>query len=140
MLRAGSGEQTSYFEVLRDTQQREVVYPGVMLRAWKEGLTGGRYKQGRKYHHNRKSVGDFPGGPVVRVPRFHCCGSGFVGSLVGELRCYKPRGQNHQKWERVESGKASDLALLPHLPHPAPYSEPAGLGIQTCSSLRYRER
>lgn len=58
MLRAGSGEQTSYFEVLRDTQQREVVYPGVMLRAWKEGLTGGRYKQGRKYHHNRKSVGD----------------------------------------------------------------------------------
>ena len=25
----------------------------------------------------KKRLGEFPGGPVVRTPRFHCCGGGF---------------------------------------------------------------
>ena len=34
---------------------------------------------------------DFPGGPVVKTPRFHCRGPGIL-SLVGELRSNVPRG------------------------------------------------
>ena len=34
--------------------------------------------------------GDFPGGPMVKTPCFHCRGA--VQSLVGELGCRMPHG------------------------------------------------
>ena len=47
--------------------------------------------------------GDFPGGPVVKTPRFHCRGHG-VPSLVGELRSYMPRGTAKKKmlWNKTK--------------------------------------
>ena len=39
---------------------------------------------------SKKQVRDFPGGPMVRTPRFHCRGPRFH-PLIGELRSLKPR-------------------------------------------------
>ena len=44
---------------------------------------------------------EFPGGPVVRIPRFHCRGHG-VPSLVGELRSRMPRGQKEKKKRKIK--------------------------------------
>ena len=45
---------------------------------------------------------EFPGGPVVRTPRFHCWGPGVL-SLVRELRSHKPHGSakktNKKQWD-----------------------------------------
>ena len=39
---------------------------------------------------------DFPGGPVVKTPRFHCRGHGF--SPCGELRSHMPCGTAKKQW------------------------------------------
>ena len=39
---------------------------------------------------------DFPGGPVVRIPRFYCSGE-YVQSLVKELRSYMPCSKKKKK-------------------------------------------
>ena len=48
-------------------------------------------KQGIEESQNEEGDRDFPGGPAVKTPCFHCRGSGF-DSLVGELRSCMPRG------------------------------------------------
>ena len=45
---------------------------------------------------NLKSDQEFPGGLVVRTPRFHCRGTQ-VQSLAGELRSRKPRSTAKKK-------------------------------------------
>ena len=39
----------------------------------------------------------FPGGPVVRIPRFHCQAPGFDSWSVGELRSHMLRGAAETK-------------------------------------------
>ena len=43
---------------------------------------------------------DFPGGPVVRTPRFHCRGSGF-NPWSGELRSRKPTGMAKKERNKI---------------------------------------
>ena len=47
--------------------------------------------------------GEFPGGPVVRTPRFHCRGAGF-DSLVRELRSRRPCSMAKIKNNNLLSG------------------------------------
>ena len=48
-------------------------------------------------------IADFPGGPVVKIPCFHCRQCGF--DLVGEVRFWKPQSQKKKK-------KKKDINLL----------------------------
>ena len=44
--------------------------------------------------------GDFPGGPVVRTPRFQCKGRGF-NTWSGELRSHMPHGMAKKKKKKL---------------------------------------
>ena len=50
----------------------------------------------------RPSLGDFPGGPVVRTPCFLCRGCGF-DPLSGELKSHKPPGGAKKKKKKRPS-------------------------------------
>ena len=49
-------------------------------------------RRGEMVTAQRLRRGDFPGGPVIKSPCFHCRGT-WVLSLVGELRSHVPWGQ-----------------------------------------------
>ena len=54
---------------------------------------------------------DFPGGPVVKTPRFHCRGLGFnqgswILSLVRELRSHMPGSEAKKKKKKNGNLKA----------------------------------
>ena len=49
---------------------------------------------------------EFPGGPVVRIPGFHCSGAQ-VRSLVGELRSHKPWGAAKKKKKEYNKEKST---------------------------------
>ena len=53
-------------------------------------------KKKKKRNLKKKIKKDFPGGPVVKIPRFQCRGRGF-DSLVGEPRSHMPRGAAEKK-------------------------------------------
>ena len=48
----------------------------------------------------KELLGDFPGSPVVKTPRFHCRVR--VHSLVGELRSRMPCGTAKKKKKKVK--------------------------------------
>ena len=48
-------------------------------------------------------LGDFPGGPVVNTPHFHCRALGLDGSLVGELRIPHVMQDGKKKKKKYES-------------------------------------
>ena len=53
---------------------------------------------------------EFPGGPVVRTPCFHCWGPG-VPSLVRELRSHKPCSVAKKKKKKEERKKEKTASV-----------------------------
>ena len=58
----------------------------------------------------------FPGGPVLRTPRFHC-GEPGIQSLVGELRSRKPQGAAGKKKKGAGKGGTGVGDIIPELKH-----------------------
>ena len=55
---------------------------------------------------------DFPGGPVVKTPRFHCRGHGFDLWLGVKILHAVWHGQKIEKEKKKKHGKTGKLAIL----------------------------
>ena len=53
----------------------------------------------------KRNGGDFPGGPVVKTPHFHCRAYGFDLSLIGELRSCMLCGKTKKNLKSTEKKK-----------------------------------
>ena len=65
-----------------------------MVGEWEASLAGDRWDQ-------KDPTGDFPGGPVVKTPHFHCRGAR-VRSLVRELRSRMLHGAAKKKKKKKD--------------------------------------